>query len=156
MSSFQRGGFIQNNLSAVGYQIAPAICYEIVFPEQVRANTHTSTDFILTVSNDAWFGSSNGPLQHMEIAQMRAIEMGKPVIRATNNGITAIVDPFGNITDRLPQFETGVLVSDVALYQGETWFKRVGQLPLLIFSTLLLLLSLGLRYQSEQIAKQNR
>lgn len=154
MSSFQRGDFIQNNLSAVGYQIAPAICYEIVFPEQVRANTHANTDFILTVSNDAWFGSSNGPLQHMEIAQMRAIEMGRPVVRATNNGITAIVDPFGKITDRLPQFETGVLVSEVALYEGETWFKRIGQIPLLIFSTLLLLL--GFRYQSEQIAKHNR
>lgn len=146
MSSFQRGDFIQPNLSAAGYKVAPAICYEIVFPEQVRANTQTDTDFILTVSNDAWFGTSNGPLQHMEIAQMRAIEMGKPLIRATNNGVTAVVNPYGKIVDILPQFETAVLVNDVVLYQGETWFKRIGQTPLLILCSLLLLLTLWLKY----------
>jgi apolipoprotein N-acyltransferase len=140
MSSFQRGGYTQANLTALGYHIAPAICYEIVFPEQVRASVTDETDMLLTVSNDAWFGASNGPLQHMEIAQMRAIEMGKPLLRATNNGITAVVDPHGRITDAIPQFETGVLVTSVALYQGETWFRKIGQFPLLILCSLLLLL----------------
>jgi apolipoprotein N-acyltransferase len=140
MSSFQRGGYTQANLTALGYHIAPAICYEIVFPEQVRASVTDETDMLLTVSNDAWFGASNGPLQHMEIAQMRAIEMGKPLLRATNNGITAVVDPHGRITDAIPQFETGVLVTNVALYQGETWFRKIGQFPLLILCSLLLLL----------------
>jgi apolipoprotein N-acyltransferase len=139
MSSFQRGGYTQANLTALGYHIAPAICYEIVFPEQVRASVTDETDMLLTVSNDAWFGASNGPLQHMEIAQMRAIEMGKPLLRATNNGITAVVDPHGRITDAIPQFETGVLVTNVALYQGETWFRKIGQFPLLILCSLLLL-----------------
>ena len=122
----------------------------IVFPEQVRDNTQADTDLLLTVSNDAWFGSSNGPLQHMEIAQMRAIEMGKPLLRATNNGVTAIVDPYGNIIDSLPQFETAVLVSDVALYQGETWFKRIGQLPLLILCTMLIFIAISLGYRGRR------
>ncbi|UJF22946.1 apolipoprotein N-acyltransferase [Shewanella sp. OMA3-2] len=147
MSSFQQGDFVQPNLTALGYKVAPAICYEIVFPEQVRANTQTDTDFILTVSNDAWFGASNGPLQHMEIAQMRAIEMGKPLLRATNNGVTAVVDPYGKIVDILPQFVTDVLINDVALYQGETWFKRIGQTPLLTLCWLLLLFALWIKYQ---------
>ncbi|NKF49579.1 apolipoprotein N-acyltransferase [Shewanella sp. WXL01] len=149
MSSFMRGDYQQPNLNALGYQVAPAICYEIVFPEQVRANTNIDTDLLLTVSNDAWFGTSNGPLQHMEIAQMRAIELGKPLLRATNNGVTAVVDPYGKITEQLPQFETGVLVTEVPLYQGETLFMRFGQLPLLLFSTLLLLLSLAFKYRTK-------
>ena len=140
MSSFQRGDYTQKNLAAVGYHIAPAICYEIVFPEQVRASVTNQTDMLLTVSNDAWFGASNGPLQHMEIAQMRAIEMGKPLLRGTNNGVTAVVDPHGRITDAIAQFETGVLVANVALYKGETWFRKIGQLPLLILCGLLLLM----------------
>ncbi|MFT6976985.1 MAG: apolipoprotein N-acyltransferase, partial [Shewanella psychromarinicola] len=62
------------------------------------------------------------------------------LLRATNNGITAVVDPHGRITDAIPQFETGVLVTNVALYQGETWFRKIGQFPLLILCSLLLLL----------------
>lgn len=143
MSSFQRGKYTQKNLTAVGYHIAPAICYEIVFPEQVRASVTNQTDMLLTVSNDAWFGASNGPLQHMEIAQMRAIEMGKPLLRGTNNGVTAVVDPYGRITDALPQFETGVLVTNVALYKGETWFRKIGQLPLLILCGFMLLMGIA-------------
>ena len=140
MSSFQRGDYTQPNLVALGYHIAPAICYEIAFPEQVRASVTDETDMLLTVSNDAWFGASNGPLQHMEIAQMRAIEMGKPLLRGTNNGITAVVDPHGRITDAIPQFEAGVLVTNIQLFQGQTWFRKIGQLPLLILCGLLVLL----------------
>ena len=140
MSSFQRGDYTQPNLVALGYHIAPAICYEIAFPEQVRASVTDETDMLLTVSNDAWFGASDGPLQHMEIAQMRAIEMGKPLLRGTNNGITAVVDPHGRITDAIPQFEAGVLVTNIQLFQGQTWFRKIGQLPLLILCGLLVLL----------------
>ncbi|MCH1929140.1 apolipoprotein N-acyltransferase [Shewanella sp. A25] len=141
MSSFARGDYLQPNLSALGHKIAPAICYEIVFPEQLRDSVNQDTDLILTVSNDAWFGTSNGPLQHMEIAQMRAIELGRPVMRATNNGVTAVVDEKGNITSRIPQFETGVLSTSIPLVKGETWFAKIGQTPLLILCGLLV--SLG-------------
>ncbi len=145
MSSFARGNFQQQNLNAMGYQIAPALCYEIVFPEQLRANTHADTDLLLTVSNDAWFGDSIGPLQHMEIAQMRSIELGRPLVRATNNGVTAVVDVHGRITHQIPQFKEGVLVADVALYDGETWFKHLGQTPLLILCWLLLLVGIAIQ-----------
>ena len=140
MSSFQRGDYTQPNLTALGYHVAPAICYEIAFPEQVRASVTDATDLLLTVSNDAWFGASNGPLQHMEIAQMRAIEMGKPLLRGTNNGITAVVDPHGHITDAIPQFKAGVLVANIPLYQGQSWFRKMDQLALLLLGGLLILL----------------
>ena len=142
MSSFGRGDYQQVNLSALGHKLAPAICFEIAFPEQLRANVYHDTDLLLTVSNDAWFGESNGPLQHMEIAQMRAIELGKPLLRGTNNGVTGIVDPTGKITDSLPQFETGVLSATVPLYQGETLFYQWGQTPILSLSGLLLAIAL--------------
>ncbi|MGS0682656.1 apolipoprotein N-acyltransferase [Shewanella sp. 125m-7] len=139
MSSFARGDFIQPNLNAVGHQISPAICYEIAFPEQLRANMNDNTDLLMTVSNDAWFGTSNGPLQHMEIAQMRSVELGRPLVRATNNGVTAVVDEQGNITEQLPQFEAGVLVADIALMKGHTLFTTIGQWPVLILSFLSIL-----------------
>ncbi|GIU31088.1 apolipoprotein N-acyltransferase [Shewanella schlegeliana] len=139
MSSFNRGNFIQPNLNAVGHQISPAICYEIAFPEQLRANMNDTTDLLMTVSNDAWFGTSNGPLQHMEIAQMRSVELGRPLVRATNNGVTAVVDEQGNITQQLPQFEAGVLVADIQLMKGHTLFTTIGQWPVLILSFLIAL-----------------
>jgi len=142
MSSFNRGDYTQENLTAVGHKILPAICYEIAFPEQLRANMHDDTELLLTVSNDAWFGASNGPLQHMEIAQMRSVELGRPLVRATNNGVTAVVDERGNITHQLPQFETGVLTADIALVKGHTLFTYIGQWPILILSFALLLISI--------------
>ncbi len=145
MSSFARGAYQQPNLTALGYHIAAAICYEIAFPEQLRDNITPQTDFLLTVSNDAWFGHSNGPLQHMEIAQMRAIEFGRPLVRSTNNGVTAVVDAKGNIIKQLPQFEAAVLKAKVPLVSGETWFYRFGQWPVLGLSWLLFIFA-GIRY----------
>ena len=142
MSSFARGDYQQANLNAAGHQVAPAICYEIAFPEQLRANVNADTELLLTVSNDAWFGSSNGPLQHMEIAQMRAIELGRPLVRATNNGVTAAVNPQGEITDKLPQFETAVLHVSIPLVEGETVFAKWGQWPVLLLSFVSIFISL--------------
>ncbi|NRD72833.1 apolipoprotein N-acyltransferase [Shewanella sp. VB17] len=140
MSSFSRGEYQQTNLTVIGHKIAPAICFEIAFPEQLRANVNADTELLLTVSNDAWFGHSNGPLQHMEIAQMRSIELGRPLVRATNNGVTAVVDERGNITHQLPQFQSGVLMAEIPLMKGATAFSKWGQWPILIWSSFLLIL----------------
>ena len=147
MSSFARGDYQQQNLLAAGRKVAPAICYEIAFPEQLRVNVHADTDLLLTVSNDAWFGASNGPLQHMEIAQMRAIEFGRPLVRATNNGVTAIVNAKGDIVGKLPQFETGVLVKEVELVSGQTIFNRWGQWPIILFSICFILIILCMNFK---------
>ncbi len=141
MSSFSRGGFVQPNLTAADRHLTPAICYEIAFPELVRANVHANTDLQLTVSNDAWFGNSIGPHQHMAIARMRALELGRPLLRVTNNGITAIVDVQGRILAQLPQFETGVLRETVTLEQADTPFRQYGQRPLYFIAITLLFLA---------------
>lgn len=145
MSSFTAGDYIQPNLQVNGRYFVSALCYEIVFGEQVRANVTDKTNFILTLSNDAWFGHSIGPLQHMEIARMRALELGKPLIRVTNNGITAITDEKGEIIKQLPQFETAVLRATIQSTKGETPYSRLGSWPLYIFSALLFLLACLIR-----------
>ena len=86
MSDFARGPADQPPLLAKGHRIAPFICYEVVYPEFAAALAADS-DILLTVSNDAWFGTSIGPLQHLQMAQMRALEAGRWMIRATNNGM---------------------------------------------------------------------
>ncbi|MCW8107961.1 apolipoprotein N-acyltransferase [Alteromonas ponticola] len=137
MSSFSRGDYIQTNLVANGLRLAPALCFEIAFPRQVLANVHNDTDLIVTVSNDAWFGRSHGPAQHLQIAQMRALETGKSVIRATNNGITAFIDPFGRVTSQLPQFEAGSLTAPVAVTRGQTPYRFWGDLAALAIVSIL-------------------
>ena len=141
MSSFSRGDYIQPNIEASGTHLAPALCYEIVYGEQVRENITEQTDYILTLSNDAWFGTSIGPLQHMEMAQMRALETGKPVIRSTNNGVTAITDHKGNITEQIPQFTTAVLRGEVIPTTGTTPYRYWGTWPLYLLVMLSLIIA---------------
>jgi apolipoprotein N-acyltransferase len=115
----------QQPLSAAGVRWAPLICYEIVYPGMV-ANSAGSAQVLLTISNDAWFGKSIGPLQHMQMAQMRALETGRYLVRGTNTGITAIVDPRGHIVQKLPQFEQATLTGEVQAMRGNTPFMLLG------------------------------
>ena len=124
MSSFSRGSYVQANLIAKGYHVLPLICFEIAFAEQLAANFTEHTDLLLTVSNDAWFGDSHGPHQHLEIARMRALEFGRPLLRSTNNGITAVINHQGKVIASVPQFEEAVLRTAVTIVKGETPFSR--------------------------------
>jgi apolipoprotein N-acyltransferase len=126
MSHAASGDWQQQPLTVNGSTANMAICYEIVYPELVRA----PVDVLLTISNDTWFGDSIGPQQHLAIARMRALENGRWLLRATNNGITAIVDHQGRVRARLPQFEAGVLRGEYRLMNGLTPFGRFGPWPL--------------------------
>lgn len=139
MSSFARGSMQQPNLMANGRQLNTAICYEIAFSEQVRSNTHASTDYLLTVSNDTWFGDSHGPWQHMQIAQMRAKELGRPLLRATNNGVSAITDEQGRIIADAPQFSATTVSAEVPQVSGQTWFAQWGSILAWLFAAMGLL-----------------
>jgi len=136
MSSFTRGSYVQKNLIAKGLHILPLLCFEVVFPHQLAANLTQQTRLLLTVSNDAWFGDSHGPHQHMEIARMRALEFGRPILRSTNNGITAVVDHKGEFIERIPQFEEAVLTAEVPLVIGQTPYS---QWPRLILAVMIIL-----------------
>jgi len=121
----------QSVIIAKGMRFAPAICYEIAYPILVR-NMAKEADFILTVSNDAWFGKSIGPIQHLQIAQFRALEMGRYVLRATNTGYTAIIDPSGTIRAIAPIYQKTVLESPVFSMEGQTLWAKFGLWPLLV------------------------
>ena len=130
MSSFTRGDYEQHNLQVNGYQMLPAICFEIAFPGQIAANLREHTDFLLTVSNDAWFGESHGPAQHLEIAQVRAAEFGLPLLRATNNGITAFINHKGELISSAPQFQEAYISAELNLTSGVTPYRYWGNFPL--------------------------
>ncbi len=143
MSAFKGGPRDQPLIRVRGHGIATAICYEIVYQDLVSRDA-ADAGLILTVSNDTWFGASIGPHQHFQMARMRALENGKPVLRATNDGITAIIDSRGQVRDRLPQFSRDTLSGEVVPHSGRTPFNAFGSLPAVIWSWALVLLAFAL------------
>ncbi len=130
MSAFSSGAADQPLLRAGAYQVAPFICYEVVYPELVARSARNS-DLLLTISNDSWFGKSIGPLQHLQMAQMRALENGRYMIRGTNNGVSAIIDHRGQIITRTDQFVEATLTGEVEVMLGNTPFGSLGVTPII-------------------------
>ena len=124
------GPSVQSPLAINGKNISSSICYEIAYPDLVR-RADDDPAFILTVSNDTWFGSSIGPWQHLQLARMRALENERWLIRATNNGVTAVINSKGQVLGSLPQFTRGVLRHDVEMRSGHTPFQSFGSWPIL-------------------------
>lgn len=113
-----------------GDKMAVAICYEDAYgAEQLYALPEASV--LINVSNDAWFGDSIAPHQHLEIARMRALEAGRYVVRATNNGVSAFIGPKGELLDTAPQFEYAVMTMDIIPHTGATPFVRGGNWPVI-------------------------
>ena len=144
MSRLHPGAMQQPLLEAGELRLAMAICYEIVFPELVRAQARDA-DLLVTISNDTWFGDSIGPPQHMQMAQMRALENGRYLLRSTNDGITAIVDHQGRMVARLPRFEQGVLEGSALVMEGRTPYSRLGGMPVVVGCFSILIIGFWLR-----------
>ena len=129
MSSSSRGSSDQPNIVAkLGdetVQIGIGICYEIAFGNSMRIRAREA-DLLVTITNDTWFGASIGPHQHMQIARVRALENGRWLVRAANDGITGIIDHNGNVRDELPQFTEGVLKGEFQTMQGRTPYNLLG------------------------------
>lgn len=138
MSSFSRGEKKQSVIMAAGQPMAPSICYEDAFGEEVIDFLPEAT-VLINGSNNAWYGNSLAPHQHLQISRMRALETGRMLIRGTTNGISAIVDHRGKVVTRSPQFERFVLQGEVQPRQGATPYVRFGNWPIII----LLLLAAG-------------
>lgn len=139
--SHSQGSAGQAPLKMQGINAGMAICYEVAYPQIVRANAQDAA-FLMTISNDAWFGASHGPHQHLQMVQARSLETGRYFARATNTGITAVIDHKGRIIARARQFERTVLRATVELRGGNTPFVRLGQAPILGICVLLVVLSI--------------
>ena len=144
MSDFSRGDSDQSLLTVGDYKVAPFICYEVVYPDFV-ASFGANSNLLVTISNDTWFGHSIGPKQHLQMAQMRALEGGRWMARATNNGITVIIDKKGKIVKEIPSFKEGVLQGEVTLVTGKTPYQWWGSYFVLALSIAFLLLALFIK-----------
>ena len=141
LSDFSRGGITQAPLALAGQKVAVNICYEDAFGEEIIRFLPEAT-LLVNASNVAWFGHSLAPHQHLQIAQLRALETGRTMLRATNSGMTAIIDHHGNITAALPAFTQGVLKGVAQGRAGATPYVRWGNAPVLVLALLLCALSM--------------
>ena len=131
LSDFARGSPTQRPLQVGGQAVAMNICYEDVFGEEIIRQLPAAS-VLANVSNVAWFGDSLAPWQHGQISQMRALESGRMMLRATNTGLTALIDNKGVMLAHLPLFREGVLRGTVVGYSGSTPYVRWGNAPVLI------------------------
>jgi apolipoprotein N-acyltransferase len=127
-------------MTLAGVPVAPTICYEDAFGAQQRV-FFPAAQLLVNVSNDAWFGDTIAPHQHLQIARMRAMETGRWMLRATNNGITAVIDSGGAVVQRSLQFVPEVVVGEVVPMLGMTPWLRMGDAPLAAAAALLFLLA---------------
>ena len=135
--SFGAGGERQTPLRAGGHEVAVSVCYEITFGA-ASARVLGNAGLLVNVSNDAWFGDTAGPHQHLQMARMRALEQGRWLVRATNTGVSALVAPDGRVAAAAPQFETTVLEGAVTPRTGRTPYTRWGDWPVLALLALML------------------
>ncbi|MDT8070710.1 MAG: apolipoprotein N-acyltransferase [Terriglobia bacterium] len=113
-------------LTVDGQRVGVFICYESVFPGEVRQFAERGADVFVNISNDGWFGNTGAPWQHLNMARMRAIENDRWLLRDTNTGITAVVDPLGRVVQSLPRNRRGVLKAGYGRETGTTFYTRYG------------------------------
>ena len=155
MGDFKRGGLSQPPFDWQGQRLAPLICYEDLFGEELGPlfenpapeSGDKAPTILVSMSNLAWFGDSTAVTQHLQISRLRAMEFARPVVRATNTGATAGIDAQGRVTDLLPPFSRGLLKTEVTGGNGLTpyawWVSRWGLLPLAGLALLICLVAFG-------------
>jgi apolipoprotein N-acyltransferase len=139
-ADFSSGDLDQPLLEAAGFPFGASICYEIAFGEEM-IHTLPEAAFLVNISNDAWFGDSLAPHQHLEMARMRARETERFLLRATNTGISAIIDADGQIITRTPQFEMAAVTGAIQARSGATPYVYLGNWPVVILVSALLLVA---------------
>jgi apolipoprotein N-acyltransferase len=127
LGDFNRGAVGQPSFEWRGERLAPNICYEDLFGEELGArfaDAQTAPTIMVNVSNIAWFGDTVAIDQHLQISRMRALELGRPMIRATNTGASVVIDAQGRVTDALPRHTRATLMATVQGTEGLTLYAR--------------------------------
>ena len=140
MSNVSHGSQLQENIRILdNIAISSPICFDIAFPNTVRKMNKSSL-LMINVSNDTWFGNSIGPYHHLSIARVRSIENNRYTIRATNDGISAIISNKGTIVTLLNKGKSGILEGNVKLIKNSTFYSRYGHLFFIILSFIIVLI----------------
>jgi len=111
-----------------GHPVAASICYEALFPPLMREGVLGGATWFVNVTNDAWFGDTVAPHQHLAMARMRCVEFRRPMVRAANSGISAVIDRDGGIAAALGLFRRGILVAGIRPAAGETVYAKTGEI----------------------------
>ena len=146
MSDFSSGASDQPSLLVSGQRIGADICYEDVFGDEI-IHALPKAGILVNVTNDGWFGPGIAPWQHAQMSQARALETGRYMLRATNSGVTTIINPKGHMVAHLPIFTLGTLNGEAQSYAGSTPYVRFGDAPVLLL-VLVILIAGALRRQS--------
>jgi apolipoprotein N-acyltransferase len=146
MSDFSAGAPNQPPLFAAGQKIGVSVCYEDAFGEEV-IRTLPSATLLVNVSEDAWFGDSLAPHQRIQMARMRALETGRPMLRAANTGPSVVIDHHGDVMARAPQFQIHALSASVQPMQGATPYVRFGNWPIVSWMFLMVAAAMVIRVQ---------
>ncbi len=134
LGDFARGAAHQPPLAIAGQRVAFDICYEDLFGEEIAAQVRGGATILVNVSNIAWFGDSHALPQHLQIARMRALEFARPMLRATNTGVTASIDAHGRVLAQLAPYTAGAMEVEVQGADGTTAYARLGNVPILVVS----------------------
>lgn len=143
MGDLTSGRHNQPPLAVAGQRVAVSICYEDVFGEEIIRALPQAT-LLVNVTNDAWFGHSPAAAQHHQMSQFRALETGRMMLRATNTGVTSIIDTHGRVLQQIPQHQTGVLQGMAQGYQGTTPYVRWGNIAVWVIFAVMLSVAAGL------------
>ncbi|MFQ5659390.1 MAG: apolipoprotein N-acyltransferase [Gammaproteobacteria bacterium] len=141
MSDFTPGDQKKPLLSGPDIDVGISICYEDTFGEEI-IQAMPDARVLVNISNDAWFGDSIAPYQHLQMARMRAAETGRYMLRATNTGISAVIDEKGRIIRQAEQFKPESLSAEIASFEGASPFVRFGNIPVLLLAALMLLIGI--------------
>lgn len=148
------GDFIPGKTSGIveygRIRMGVLICYEAIFPELARKRVQSGANVIINISNDAWFGKTAAPFQHLEMARWRAVETRRPLLRSTNTGISAFIDPLGRIESSLGLFQEGSLIRRVCTAEGSTIYARFGDWPVLLWALTTLVTLLYLQHRNKE------
>lgn len=159
LGDFTRGGAVQAPFAVKDQFVQPNVCYEDVFGEEIAKQLRDAAQpatLLLNASNLAWYGESVAIPQHLQISRMRSLETGRPMLRATNNGATAVIDGKGRVQSLIPYYKQGVLEAQVQGMRGSTPYIRFGNATFLLLSVLALAGAwlTGRRYQQKKAKVQ--
>ncbi len=144
-------GNVKPNFTANGFgEILTLICYEILFTDQVVARLSNNTNLLINITNDAWFGKTLGPYQHLALTKIKAVELGIPIARVANTGISALISPYGEEIIKIPLYESGVKTVKSIVSLEDTIYRNYGGIIFIVSILYLIIINSMISFKTER------